>query len=673
MRFEDILSSCIDALGQGATIEECLARYPTHAEELAPLLRLTLSLQASAKPQLSDQQFTQGRSAVAAAAQRAQQDRASAQASEATAPLSTAHQLLVPNRRFRVVGRNGATPGRTPLRNGHRSRRVPTPAEDAHPTHVPTILRYLRAKQSRSTLASSAMHQRPPRRRSTHHSLQLVLAVLTLVLLFSGSVLLWQAALSVPGSPFYGIKTVGERAQGMLLTAAGEGASWHAAQMVRRVEEAAELADRPAQTLSQAERTRLTTMLMAQATAHAQQAQQEAALLPLEEQRALYAVWRSQLEEVMQPLLQQRDLAAALVIQETLAQLEAASAALEQSPTPVTADVENALSVTLTATSLTAIGERTPVATSTFAGSTETLLPSVTATRSVAPSDNKPTATRVLRATAVPVATSTPVAPLPPTRQPPTATAMPVLGQTIPLEAPSSDNNDASDNGTVNREPTDDERSDSDSDSDSTSPSTDDSSVDSEDSTGLDDQADAPAPDPSGEVSEESTEQEEEGNGEEAALPTATSTPLDEVAPTAEATVTPAAVAATPMPSATDVATPALPDATALPPTATGDDAVPDNEPPPGQTPAAPRATRVLPDATPVPNPVVTEDAPTSFPDVVDDEPQPERRPTRSRRSKATPQPDDESSLPAQPDVVNEATNSSQATVADDPSHVSIP
>lgn len=46
--FEDILDRCIAAMqGQGASVEECLARYPAYRSELEPLLRLAARLQAA--------------------------------------------------------------------------------------------------------------------------------------------------------------------------------------------------------------------------------------------------------------------------------------------------------------------------------------------------------------------------------------------------------------------------------------------------------------------------------------------------------------------------------------------------------------------------------------------------------------------------------------------------
>ena len=53
-QFENILDNCIIAIyEQGKTVEECVAHYPTRREELEPLLRLALRLQAARTLQAS--------------------------------------------------------------------------------------------------------------------------------------------------------------------------------------------------------------------------------------------------------------------------------------------------------------------------------------------------------------------------------------------------------------------------------------------------------------------------------------------------------------------------------------------------------------------------------------------------------------------------------------------
>jgi len=43
--FDEILDECVDRINHGERLEDCLARYPEHAEELEPLLRAILDTQ----------------------------------------------------------------------------------------------------------------------------------------------------------------------------------------------------------------------------------------------------------------------------------------------------------------------------------------------------------------------------------------------------------------------------------------------------------------------------------------------------------------------------------------------------------------------------------------------------------------------------------------------------
>jgi len=44
-RFENMLDQCLEGLRQGESLEQCLARYPEQAAELAPLLRVAMASQ----------------------------------------------------------------------------------------------------------------------------------------------------------------------------------------------------------------------------------------------------------------------------------------------------------------------------------------------------------------------------------------------------------------------------------------------------------------------------------------------------------------------------------------------------------------------------------------------------------------------------------------------------
>lgn len=49
---KDILQECLDLVRQGASIEECLARYPRYAQEIEPLLRTSLLAQEHLAPEM---------------------------------------------------------------------------------------------------------------------------------------------------------------------------------------------------------------------------------------------------------------------------------------------------------------------------------------------------------------------------------------------------------------------------------------------------------------------------------------------------------------------------------------------------------------------------------------------------------------------------------------------
>jgi hypothetical protein len=58
--FDQILNSCLDRLHDGDSLDSCLASYPSHAEQLEPLLRTSLHLHTSEGPVMSGKGFTAG-------------------------------------------------------------------------------------------------------------------------------------------------------------------------------------------------------------------------------------------------------------------------------------------------------------------------------------------------------------------------------------------------------------------------------------------------------------------------------------------------------------------------------------------------------------------------------------------------------------------------------------
>lgn len=53
LEFEQVLDVCLDRLRSGESVDACLARYPAHAERLAPLLQLAAGLQPRPGPTMS--------------------------------------------------------------------------------------------------------------------------------------------------------------------------------------------------------------------------------------------------------------------------------------------------------------------------------------------------------------------------------------------------------------------------------------------------------------------------------------------------------------------------------------------------------------------------------------------------------------------------------------------
>lgn len=57
---EQVLEICLSRLRDGDTLDACLASYPMHAEQLDPLLRVAVMLQASTRPAMSAKGFRSG-------------------------------------------------------------------------------------------------------------------------------------------------------------------------------------------------------------------------------------------------------------------------------------------------------------------------------------------------------------------------------------------------------------------------------------------------------------------------------------------------------------------------------------------------------------------------------------------------------------------------------------
>ncbi len=428
MHFAQILSDCIEAMTQGSSIEQCLARHPEHAEALAPLLRLVTALPDQSKPRLSPRSFQEGRAALAAAAQAAQRARDGSTQVDSLpvdppsidpAPLPGRHRHVSPYRNWsrqtgtRAGDLNGLPNAGTPQRRGR--------THDAA-YHQPSTLPTGRPYRHRATApAKRAGVPTPLTNRTRLRGISLML--LALLLMLGGTFVLRQTAVSTPGAPLYRLKTISEQGQGLLMSAAGEGATWHANQMLRRVAELGQMATADAQAATPTQAV-FTATLAKQAIGHVDQALTAGTRLSQPAQRTFLLNWLTELERAKQTLQQaptpsQEALA---LLEETITEVVAATTALDAATieVPATASPE-APTLLPTATVPATATARTE--------------------RIIDPLNQQPTPTRVLQATAIP--TATPVQqPLPPvaTATPqPTATPLPVITQVIPLEPQQGD------------------------------------------------------------------------------------------------------------------------------------------------------------------------------------------------------------------------------------------
>jgi len=98
--FDHVLNICLDRLRAGESLDDCLARYPSYAESLAPLLRIATTLHAPDGPNISHQGFDAGQARLMARASQLRHRRTDQQGA---APPRTAASLLAGARRFVVA------------------------------------------------------------------------------------------------------------------------------------------------------------------------------------------------------------------------------------------------------------------------------------------------------------------------------------------------------------------------------------------------------------------------------------------------------------------------------------------------------------------------------------------------------------------------------------------
>jgi hypothetical protein len=271
MPFEDILARCLDALEHGETIEHCLARYPQHAAELAALLRLATGVRSTPQPRLSASAFARGRIAVVAQARYQQAHHTPFSAARGATPQIFAAQVA---QRRPVVGRR------------------PTAKP---PSLVKPFLFFYKAQP----------------------------ALLAFLLTLSLFAFLRNISISLPGASLYPAKILAENMQGVLLTAAGEQAAWHAHQTENRVQELVQLAQQGKIADSELEKT---IDQQVQATLAASNN------LPTEQRNRFLLAWLTRLQELDKD--NQLPNAATLIPDRTLAAIHTATQVTVAYPTP---------------------------------------------------------------------------------------------------------------------------------------------------------------------------------------------------------------------------------------------------------------------------------------------------------------------------------------------------
>lgn len=389
MTFDDILADCIEALEQGATIRECLTRYPAHATALEPLLRLVVSLSQESQTRLSSPAFQRGRQRISAQAQQrqAQHRQPAYPPARQAQPAAYAQNGLPPRPR----------PGRRPVTARHTW----------GSTGIPRLLR----------------------------------TALLLMLLLGVTTFFRQVMTSLPGAILYPLKSSGEQLVGVLMEAAGEGVPWHATQTERRLQELAQLAHPDAttvQTLSTAVETHWEAMLIA--SEGWPTAERDVLLqTQITRLRQLEAAWTTPQTATSQP-----------VVATVRKLITTAEEALDR-PQPI--DNQTEVVATVTPTGTPTVVETVTVAPSPTASPTPLLQASATAsiTQPILVPSSTPTASPTLTALPVDLATATVELPSPTAVvNVPTATLLPEITVQMPQQESSNQDEDEESNDSDN-------------------------------------------------------------------------------------------------------------------------------------------------------------------------------------------------------------------------------
>jgi hypothetical protein len=280
MPFAVALTSCIEAIERGASVQSCLDDFPQYADQLEPMLRIVALLQAFSSQPAAVRTRSDSRKfeAELAFCITALEDHAKLEtllaiyphAAERLEPLLRIVEQLPPRRPYAQVPAKVAAPAVVPAAIASR-RKMPAQVASAQPAFIAELRnRILSAFQPSHwlyRLATPAMA-----------------AAASVVLI---SVLVLQtASVTLPGDPLYPVKRGSEEVQGVVARFIGDPVEWYLAQVERRVQELAQM-DAAGRAPDPA--------LVEEVREDAEVALQVAAELPEEQRESVLAQWINRL------------------------------------------------------------------------------------------------------------------------------------------------------------------------------------------------------------------------------------------------------------------------------------------------------------------------------------------------------------------------------------------
>ena len=217
MTFKATLTSCIEALERGESIESCLASYPEHADNLEPLLRIVAQLQQNLpQTRMSPTALMRGREIVRQAALKQR-------AEIAPLPASSPAVHTNGNGYHGANGHNGT--------NGYHGSNGYNGSNGYHGSNGSTGSQFSLLPERQYTPKPVPQILKP----TYWPNMAMLAAAACLVLV--ASLVLRTTEHSLPGDSLYPVKRGSEALQGALMITVGERVTWHMDQVDRRVEE----------------------------------------------------------------------------------------------------------------------------------------------------------------------------------------------------------------------------------------------------------------------------------------------------------------------------------------------------------------------------------------------------------------------------------------------------